>query len=193
MLNYPVAMEEQNLMREQANVLSDRAFRHQMNGELGHAIALYRRSINTFPTAEAHTYLGWTYSMMDRHEEAISECKKAILLDPSFGNPYNDIGAYLIELNRPEDAIPWLERAMTAPRYETPQFAQMNLGRERRLDTVALPLGLELVGIPDHGGHDAEDRREHERERHRQHRQGPSQRARRGFTVRDLDEWRQRP
>ena len=129
MLNYPVAMEKQNLMREQANVLSDRAFRHQMNGELGHAIALYRRSINTFPTAEAHTYLGWTYSMMDRHEEAISECKKAILLDPSFGNPYNDIGAYLIELNRPEDAIPWLERAMTAPRYETPQFAQMNLGR----------------------------------------------------------------
>ena len=37
-------MEEQNLMREQAQVLTDRAFRHQQHGDLGDAIALYRRS-----------------------------------------------------------------------------------------------------------------------------------------------------
>ncbi len=122
-------MEEQNLMREQALILTDRAYRHQIHGELGEAIALYRRSIATFPTAEAHTYLGWAYSMMDRYEEAIAECEKAIALDPSFGNPYNDIGAYLIELDRPEEALPWLEQALSAPRNETPEFARVNLGR----------------------------------------------------------------
>jgi Tfp pilus assembly protein PilF len=122
-------MEEQDLMREQALILTDRAYRHQQHGELGDAIALYRRSIATFPTAEAHTYLGWAYAIMDRHDEAISECEKAIALDPDFGNPYNDIGAYLIEQDRPEEAIPWLEQAIVASRYPTPQFAYVNLGR----------------------------------------------------------------
>ncbi len=116
-------------MREQANVLADRAYRHQQHGEIGHAIALYRRSIATYPTPEAHTWLGWAYALMERYDEAIAECEKAIALDPGFGNPYNDIGAYLIEQGRPEEAIPWLEQAIIAPRYATPQFALVNIGR----------------------------------------------------------------
>ncbi len=126
-------MEEQDLMREQAQVLADRAFRHQQHGELGDAIALYRRSIATYPTAEAHTFLGWAYAIMDRYEEAIAECEKAIAIDPAFGNPYNDIGAYLIEMGRPEEAVSWLEQAITASRYTTPQFAYVNLGRAYEL------------------------------------------------------------
>ncbi|MBP6017154.1 MAG: tetratricopeptide repeat protein [Candidatus Promineofilum sp.] len=126
-------MEEQDLMREQAQVLTNRAFRHQQHGELGDAIALYRRSIATYPTPEAHTYLGWAYAIMDRYEEAIAECEKAIAIDPAFGNPYNDIGAYLIEMERPEEAIPWLEQAVRASRYATPQFAYVNLGRAYEL------------------------------------------------------------
>jgi tetratricopeptide (TPR) repeat protein len=122
-------MEEQEIIREQAQILTHRGYRHQMNGELGEAIALYRRSIKVYPTAEAHTFLGWAYSVMDRYEEAIAECEKAIALDADYGNPYNDIGAYLIEMGRPEEALPWLEKAAKAPRYETPQFALVNLGR----------------------------------------------------------------
>ena len=122
-------MEEQDIMREQAQILIDRAYRHQQQGELGDAIALYRRSLAVYPTAEAHTYLGWAYSYMDRYDEAIAECEKAIALDPTFGNPYNDIGAYLLAQGRPEEAVPWLERATAAPRYDTPQFAYLNLGR----------------------------------------------------------------
>jgi tetratricopeptide (TPR) repeat protein len=122
-------MEEQDLMREQAQILTHRGYRHHLQGELGEAIALYRRSINVYPTAEAHTFLGWAYSMMDRYEEAIAECEKAIAIDPDFGNPYNDIGAYLIETGRVEEALPWLEQAIAAPRYETPQYALVNRGR----------------------------------------------------------------
>lgn len=117
------------IQRQQAMVLFERAYRHQMRGEYADAMILYRRSIETYPTAEAHTFLGWTYSMMDRYEEAIEACEEAIEVDPDFGNPYNDIGAYLIELNRWKEAIPWFEKAMVAPRYEVPQFPYMNLGR----------------------------------------------------------------
>ncbi len=122
-------MDEQEIAREKAHILLERAYQHQVRGEMGDAIVLYKRSIATFPTAEAHTFLGWTYSLLDRHEEAIDECKKAIALDPDFGNPYNDIGAYLIESGRYEEAIPWLEKAMKARRYESPQFPHVNLGR----------------------------------------------------------------
>lgn len=122
-------MNEQEIAREKAHILLERAYQHQVRGEIGDAIVLYKRSIATFPTAEAHTFLGWTYSMLGRYEEAIEECQRAIELDPDFGNPYNDIGAYLIETGRYEEAISWLEKAMKAGRYESPQFPYVNLGR----------------------------------------------------------------
>jgi Tfp pilus assembly protein PilF len=106
-----------------------RAFQAQRSGDFAAAIDLYQRSIASYPTAEAHTFLGWTYSFQGRLEEAIDECQKAIAVDPTFGNPYNDIGAYLIELGRPDEAIPWLERATRAPRYESPHFPRLNLAR----------------------------------------------------------------
>lgn len=110
-------------------MLFDRAYRHQMKGEFGDAIALYERSIEAHPTAEAYTFLGWTYSMMELYHEAIDACYKAIEIDADYGNPYNDIGSYLIELGRWEEATVWLEKAIAAGRYETPQFPHMNLGR----------------------------------------------------------------
>jgi tetratricopeptide (TPR) repeat protein len=118
-----------NITHQQALVLFERAHRHQMRGELADAIILYRRSLAVYPTPEAHTFLGWTYSMMHRYDEAIAECEAAINLDPSFGNPYNDIGSYLMALNKWEEAIPWLEKAVDAPRYDAPQFPHINLGR----------------------------------------------------------------
>jgi len=105
------------------------AYRHQMKGELDQAIELYQKSIEICPTAEAHTFLGWTYSFQGRLDEATKECLRAIEIDPAFGNPYNDIGVYLMQQDKLDEAIPWLERAKRAPRYEPRQFPFMNLGR----------------------------------------------------------------
>jgi Tfp pilus assembly protein PilF len=109
--------------------LFQEAYQYQMDGELEAAIDLYRRSIEAYPTAEAYTFLGWTYSFQGKLDDAISECKKAIEIDPDFGNPYNDIGAYLIEKNQHADSIPWLEKAASARRYDNHHFAHYNLGR----------------------------------------------------------------
>lgn len=114
---------------DKALELFQQAYERQMSGELDEAIGLYRSSIELYPTAEAHTFLGWTYSFQGRFDDAITECRKAIDVDPDFGNPYNDIGAYLIEMERLDEAIPWLERATTASRYESYHFPWFNLGR----------------------------------------------------------------
>jgi Tfp pilus assembly protein PilF len=106
-----------------------RAYEHQTGGKLDEAARLYRASIEAHPTAEAHTYLGWTFSFQGRYEEAIEQCRIAIALDPDFGNPYNDIGSYLIHLGRIEEAIPWLEKAKAARRYEPRHFPYLNLYR----------------------------------------------------------------
>jgi Tfp pilus assembly protein PilF len=114
---------------ERAIELWQEGYALQMQGNLDGAIAKYRESIAVAPTAEAHTFLGWAYSFQGRLDEAIAECHRAIAVDPEFGNPYNDIGVYLMQQERLEEAIPWLERAKRAPRYEPRQFPYMNLGR----------------------------------------------------------------
>ena len=114
---------------EQAMQLADQAMQHQMTGDLEEAIRLYKKSIDLFPTADAHTYLGWTYSFQGKIEEAIAECETAISIDPEFGNPYNDIGVYFIQQQKPDEAIPWLEKAKEAKRYEPRHFPYLNLGR----------------------------------------------------------------
>ena len=101
----------------------------QMAEEFDAAIRLYRESIALYPTADAHTYLGWAYSFKGRLNEAIAQCEIAIEIDPEFGNPYNDIGVYLMQQQKLDDAIPWLERAKNAKRYEPRHFPYINLGR----------------------------------------------------------------
>lgn len=115
--------------RDMAIGLFKKGYEFQMNGHLEQAIKHYKESIEIYPTAEAFTFLGWTYSFMGRLDDAIEECRKAIETDPDFGNPYNDIGAYLIEKGKLDEAIPWLEKATKAIRYDNYCFPHLNLGR----------------------------------------------------------------
>jgi tetratricopeptide (TPR) repeat protein len=121
---------------ERAQEYLQKAYRLQMSGHLQEAIENYKASIELHPTAEAHTFLGWAYSFLGEYDTAIEECKVAIGIDPEFGNPYNDIGAYLIQRGDTEEAIPYLELAIKAKRYATPHFPHYNMGRilERRGD-----------------------------------------------------------
>lgn len=107
----------------------EEGYERQTRGELDEAIELYLKSLGLCPTAEAHTFLGWAYSMKGRYPEAIRECELAIGLDPDFGNPYNDIGAYLIDLGREDEALGWLEKAARAKRYDSYCYPHYNMGR----------------------------------------------------------------
>ena len=122
-------MDNDDIKKAQAIRYWQQAYEQQMQKRFADAIALYMKSIELYPTAEAHTYLGWTYSLMGRLEDTIEECHKAIEVDPTFGNPYNDIGAGLIEMGEHDAAVPWLEKAILAPRSESRAFPHVNLAR----------------------------------------------------------------
>ena len=148
--------ESERLRRERAEELVAEGYRQQMAGDLAEAKRFYRESLEMYPTAEGHTFLGWTYSFEGRWEDAIEECLKAIELDPTFGNPYNDIGAYLIELDREEEAIEWFKKAMQAPRYESYCFPHFNLGRvyemKRKFEDALAEYKAALKENPEHRG-----------------------------------------
>jgi Tfp pilus assembly protein PilF len=98
-------------------------------GDLEEAVSLFTRSLELKPTAEAYTFRGWAYSFEGKLDLAIEECRKAIATDPTFGNPYNDIGCYLMEQGARDEAVGWFQRAKEAPRYEPRHFPYLNLGR----------------------------------------------------------------
>ncbi len=120
---------ESNLVKKKALFLWSEGQKHHQSGDLPRAIDLYTQSIAIYPTAESYTYRGWAYSFQGRIEDAIQECKKAIAIDPSLGNPYNDIGTYLITLGRIDEAEEWLQKAKAAVRYDLRHFPYINLGR----------------------------------------------------------------
>lgn len=115
--------------KERARAAWQAGYVFHLMGNYSQAIEYFRASIAAHPTAEGHTYLGWSLSHLGKLKEAIAECETAIGIDPEFGNPYNDIGVYLIELGRPQEAIPWFEKAIASKRYCCYQFPHANMGR----------------------------------------------------------------
>src|SRR6476646_9117919 len=115
--------------RLNAKELFNEAYESQVAKNYDRAIELYKRSSDVYPTAEAHTFLGWVYSFQKRYDEAIAECLEAIRVDETLGNPYNDIGSYLLAKGDNYGSVRWFKRALLAPRYESYAFPHFNLGR----------------------------------------------------------------
>lgn len=97
-------------------------------GRFREARDFFLASVKLFPTADGYTYLGWMLTHDGYYLEAIDLCHKAIELDPDFGNPYNDIGVYLLQFGKLDAAIGWFEKAKLASRYEPRHFPFANLG-----------------------------------------------------------------
>ena len=113
---------------ERARELWEDGVTELMSGRVHSAIDCFNQSILQLPTAEGYTYRGWALSFLGMLEQAVQDCEKAIEIDPDFGNPYNDIGVYLMQLGLLDDAIPWFEKAKAAARYTPRHFPFLNLG-----------------------------------------------------------------
>jgi len=143
-----------NPVKQRAAELFSEAYSAQMSGDFPRAIKLYKESIETHPTAEAFTFLGWTYSFQGDYDLAIAECLAAISVDATFGNPYNDIGSYLVAKGNLYDCVRWFKLAIQAPRYEARAYPHFNLGHvyEKRGDlmSAAKHYSLALKESPDY-------------------------------------------
>lgn len=116
------AIEHARQLIEQGNLALKR-------GDFLNARDCFQLSHSYCPSADALTYWGWMEHKLGNVDLAIELCKQAIGVDPNFGNPYNDIGSYLIAKGMYDEAIPWLEKAKCAPRYEPKQYPHLNMAR----------------------------------------------------------------
>jgi tetratricopeptide (TPR) repeat protein len=143
-----------NPAKREAVALFNEAYDAQMAKDYALAIRLYKRSIEIFPTAEAYTFLGWTYSFQGEYDRAIAECLAAIAVDAAFGNPYNDIGSYLIAKGNYYDCVRWFKLAIGAIRYEARAYPHFNLAhvyeKRGRLLEAARHYGLALDEQPNY-------------------------------------------
>ncbi len=112
-----------------ANRYFQRAFDSQMQGNIELARQNYLTSIEIHPTAEAFVNLGWTYSKDGNYSEAIKQCNKALQLDINYAMAYSDIGYYMLQLNKTDEAIIWLEEAIALGKFEGLFYTFYNLGR----------------------------------------------------------------
>ena len=138
---------------EKARALWELGNQCLLEGQIEEAVQLFEKSIVEEPTAEGYTFRGWAISYLGKLDEAIENCKTAIELDPDFGNPYNDIGSYMLAKGDPYGSVRWFKRALLAPRYESYAFPHFNLGRvyetRRRFLEAARHYGLALEQKPD--------------------------------------------
>jgi len=107
----------------------DKAVKSQVNGKIETAIKHYINSLKIFPTAQTHVYLGIAYSLQGYFEKAIKECKIALTIDPQFGSAYNNIGNYLLNLGKDDEAISWFDKAMKCEEFEMKYEACYCLGK----------------------------------------------------------------
>lgn len=146
--------ELKNPSKRRAVALFNDAYEAQMARNYDEAIKLYKESIKIFPTAEAYTFLGWTYSFQGEYDLAIAECVAAISVDETFGNPYNDIGSYLIAKGNYFDCVKWFKKAIAAPRYEARAFPHYNIAtvyeKRRNFLAAARHYGLALDEQPNY-------------------------------------------
>jgi tetratricopeptide (TPR) repeat protein len=119
--------------RAEAIDLFRQGYRAHLRREFVLAVQRYEKSLQVYAMPETYAFLGWTFSLMGNLEVAIEQCHKAIALDPEFGNPYNDIGAYMIANGQHMEAIPFLLQALETRRFRAYHYAYFNLGRAHEL------------------------------------------------------------
>ena len=146
--------EIESKLLEIALLLVEKGNSFVAENKLNEAKECFKKSVEIYPTADAYTYLGWMFTYDGLYTEAIELCFKAIELDPDFGNPYNDIGVYLMRLGKLKSSVKWFIRASEAKRYEPKHFPHLNLAqvylKQGKLSKAIRHLDKVLSIVPNH-------------------------------------------
>lgn len=79
-------------------------------------------------SADAYTLLAVIAERRGRSTEAGAHYLRAAELAPANGGVLNNYGAWLCSNGRPAESLPWFDRALAAPGYQTPGAALANAG-----------------------------------------------------------------
>jgi adenylate cyclase len=101
---------------------------------IGTCMKLLNKAIKLDDTyAEAYGALGFTLSMIGKHDPAVDTAEKAVALDPNSANSYAMLGHTLRMANRPREAIQAYTKAIRLNPIP-PTFYQFGLGMSYCLD-----------------------------------------------------------
>ena len=81
------------------------ALRLAQAGRLVEAERLYQQILARTPDATAHNNLGQLLNLLGRHEQAITELRRAIALRPDLAEPHNNLGIALAAVGKMDEAI----------------------------------------------------------------------------------------
>ncbi|MHB1749862.1 MAG: tetratricopeptide repeat protein [Acidithiobacillus sp.] len=94
------------------------------------AAIAFKRALEHGPkSAVIWTFYAWALSASGDPHGAIAACRRAIACDAEWGQAWNDLGEYLMDTGREDEALFVIRRALKAKRFDSPHLAQMNLAR----------------------------------------------------------------
>jgi tetratricopeptide (TPR) repeat protein len=115
------------------------------------SVTLWRHVVRVASRApEAHNGLGAALEASLAHEEAAREFRRAVELEPGFGDAQLNLGAVLIRLGRAAEAIPHLRLASRLEPGEPRAYYQLGLAEQRlgRLEQAAAQFRRALLLRP---------------------------------------------
>ena len=112
----------------------------------------FNQAVMVKETAESLTLLAWAYALQTKDEKSKSLCLRAIHKDPTYGPPYNDLGALLFKAGELEESLKWFELAKKANHYQNREFPYINAGRvylsQKKFHKALDEFGKALVLVP---------------------------------------------
>jgi type IV pilus assembly protein PilF len=114
---------------EGARVHTELGQSYMQNGDLQGALGKLNKALQFDPNyIPAHTVIAVLYERINNSAEAERHYRRAQQLDPSSGASNNNLGAFLCKTGRATEALPYFQKAVADPFYQTPALAWTNAG-----------------------------------------------------------------
>jgi len=122
-----ISLEKNRKLRYDFFIKAGHEYVHQKN--YAKALRFFQKAQDLISSAEALTLIGHVHSLMGDFTKAKEYCFEAIKKDPDYGNPYNDIGSYLLSEGKVKESFSWFQLAKKAKYYLNREFPYINSAR----------------------------------------------------------------
>ena len=106
-----VLTEEENPQAIQTRELMDQGAELMKQGRFEDALAVYKRILTVYESAEIYYNLGYIRTAQGRYEEAIAAFRKATQINQAFAQAFQKMGEVYAKMGRQDEARSCLERA----------------------------------------------------------------------------------